>query len=104
MKARYCVDGSSEKPGEYSDVSAYVAQLSTFKTQVACVAELEGTIYSGDWTQAYLRAVSTVDQYMREPEAMLSKYDQNGNRLVLKTTRSCSIRWQGQRWSLGLVR
>ena len=88
MKARYCVDGSSEKPGEYSDVSAYVAQLSTFKTQVACVAELEGTIYSGDWTQAYLRAVNTVDQYMREPEAMLPKYDQNGNRLVLKITRA----------------
>ena len=73
MKARYCVDGSSEKPGEYSDVSAYVAQLSTFKTQVACVAELEGTIYSGDWTQAYLRAVNTADQYMREPEAICSR-------------------------------
>jgi hypothetical protein len=38
LKARYCVDGSIKKPGEYDDVCAHVAQLSTFQTQVAATA------------------------------------------------------------------
>jgi hypothetical protein len=84
MKARYCVDGSCEKPGEYADVCAHVAQLSTFKTQCACTAELEeGKVYSGDWTQAYLCAINTMPQYMREYDSMLPKFDELGNRLVL---------------------
>jgi hypothetical protein len=82
-KARYCVDGSTEKPGEYADVCAHVAQLSTFKTQCACTAELKGKVYSGDWTQAYLCAVNTMPQYMREYASMLPKFKELGNRLVL---------------------
>ena len=74
LKARICVDGSSEKPGEYADVSAHVAQLGTFKAQVGSTAELEGTLYSGDWTQAYLFALNTVPQYMAAPRAILSKH------------------------------
>jgi hypothetical protein len=73
LKARICVDGSSEKPGEYADVSAHVAQFGTFKAQVGSTAELEGTIYSGDWTQAYLFALNTVPQYMAAC-AILSKH------------------------------
>jgi hypothetical protein len=89
LKARYCVDGSCEKPGEYADVCAHVAHLSTFKTQVASTAELEGEIYSGDWTLAYLRAVNTMPQYMREYSCMNNpKWDEWGNRLVLKIDRA----------------
>jgi hypothetical protein len=40
VEARYCVSGSCEKPGEYADICAHVAQLSTFKSQCACTAEL----------------------------------------------------------------
>jgi hypothetical protein len=87
-KARYCVDGSGEKPGEYSDVCAHVAQLSSFKTQVAATAHLEGKLYSGDWTQAYLRALNTVPQYMREPHAMMPKFARDGTRLVLRIARA----------------
>ena len=88
LKARLCVDGSCEKPGEYSDICALIAQLSTFKTQQAACAELEGKTYSGDWKQAYLRALNTKAQFMREPEAMLPKYDSFGRRLFLRITRA----------------
>jgi hypothetical protein len=89
-KARYSVDGSTEKPGEYSDISAHIAQLSSFKTQAAATAELEGKLYSGDWTQAYLRAVNSqsVPQYMREYSAILPKYARDGTRLVLRIARA----------------
>ena len=75
-------------PPSYADVCAHVAQLSTFKTQCACTAELEGKIYSGDWTQAYLCAVNTMPQYMREYDSMLPKFDELGNRLVLCIARA----------------
>jgi hypothetical protein len=81
---RICVDGSSEKPGEYADVSAHVAQLGTFKAQVGSAAELEGTIYSGDWTQAHLFALNTTPQYMAAPRAILSKHTPNGERMCLR--------------------
>jgi hypothetical protein len=81
---RICVDGSSEKPGEYADVSAHVAQLGTFKAQVGSAAELEGTIYSGDWTQAHLCALNTAPQYMAAPRAILPKHTPNGERMCLR--------------------
>ena len=88
LKARICVDGSCEKAGEYSDICALIAQLSTFKTQMAACAELEGKCYSGDFKQAYLKANNTAVQYMREPEAMKPKYDSWGRRLFLRITRA----------------
>jgi hypothetical protein len=67
--------------------------VSTFKTQYACTAELEGKVYSGalasgDWTQAYLCAVNTMPQYMREYDSMLPKFDELGNRLILCIARA----------------
>jgi hypothetical protein len=88
LKARLCVDGPCEKPGEYPDICALIAQLSTSKTQQAACAELEGKTYSGDWKQAHLHALNTKVQFMREPEAMLPKYDSLGRRLFLRITRA----------------
>jgi hypothetical protein len=44
------VGDSRGKPGEYADVSAYVAQLASWKCQVGVAVELKGKLYSGDWT------------------------------------------------------
>jgi hypothetical protein len=55
---------------------------------VAATAELKGKIYSGDWTQAYLRAVNSMPQYMREYSCVLPKWDAWGYRLVWKITRA----------------
>ena len=87
-KARICVDGSCEKPGEYADISAFVAQLGTFKLLCAAMVELEGQIYSGDWTQAYLFAVNTSETYMVSSQAMKPRYDSAGVRMVLRLVRA----------------
>jgi hypothetical protein len=63
-KCRVVVDQSRGKPGEYADVSAHVAQLTSWKYQVGVCVELEGKLYPGDWTQAYLNAINTAEQYM----------------------------------------
>ena len=87
-KARICVDGSCEKPGEYADVSAFVAQLGTFKLLCAAMVELKGQIFSGDWTQAYLFAKNTAEQYMVPPPAVKRRYNAAGIRMVLRLVRA----------------
>jgi len=61
-----------------------VAQLASWKCQVAVAVELEGKLYSGDWTQAYLNAINTAEQYMRVPEGIVQKYTADGTKMVFR--------------------
>ena len=103
-KARVCVDDSRGKPGEYADVCAHVAQLSTYKYQVAVCVELEGKLYSGDWTQAYLNAINTAEQYMRVPDGIRRRYNADGTQQVSAPAGEGSLRRQRQRGTVGHVR
>jgi hypothetical protein len=87
-KCRVVVDQSRGKPGEYADVSAYVAQLASWKCQVAVAVELKGKLYSGDWTQAYLNAINTAEQYMRVPEGIVRKYARDGTAMVFRLAKA----------------
>jgi hypothetical protein len=65
-----------------------VAQLSTYKYQVAVCVELEGKLYSGDWTQAYLNAINTAEQYMRVPDGIRRRYNADGTQQVLRLAKA----------------
>jgi hypothetical protein len=65
-----------------------VAQLSTYKYQVAVCVELEGKLYSGDWTQAYLNAINTAEQYMRVPDGIRRRYNSDGTQQVLRLAKA----------------
>ena len=87
-KCRVVADDSRGKPGEYADVSAHVAQLAPWKFQVGVCVELEGKLYSGDWTQAYLNAINTAEQYMRVPDGIIRRYTADGIEMVLRLAKA----------------
>ena len=87
-KCRLVCDQSRGKPGEYADVSAHVAQLASWKAQVAVCVEVEGKLYSGDWTQAYHNAVNTAEQYMRVPDGILRRYTADGVAMVFRLAKA----------------
>jgi hypothetical protein len=87
-KCRVVADDSRGKPGEYADVSAHVAQLASWKYQCGVAVELDGKLYSGDWTQAYLNAINTAEQYMRVPDGIVRKYTTSGIAMVFRLTKA----------------
>jgi hypothetical protein len=65
-----------------------VAQLASWKCQVAVAVELKGKLYSGDWTQAYLNAINTAEQYMRVPDGIVRKYAKDGTAMVFRLAKA----------------
>ena len=84
LKARLCLDGACQKPGEFADVCAATAQASSFKNLCAVGAEIGCEMYCGDFKQAYLHADQPVPQWIRCPDGVQARYTDEGTRMCLR--------------------
>ncbi len=66
-KARLCAQGFSQRPGEFGDVFAPTADLSTVRTALVIAQQMDMKLYQFDISAAYLHADLEEEVWMRPP-------------------------------------
>lgn len=100
FKCRLVADGNTQRYGvDFHQIFSTVAKLSTLRVVLTIAAAKDFNLTSIDIRQAYLQATVSEDLYMQMPPG-LPKHDANGNRLVVKLTKSLyGLRQAGREWA-----